>query len=284
VEDRLWYRFDDGRPAFSGQVDYAVVQERRGLAIDYKTGSSPVVASRENYQMRAQAVLLARAFALEEVYVAIVQPLAERPVTVALYRQEELKLAELDLLFGLQLAHSDEPERTPGERQCRYCRGRSICPENQEGTVTFVPAPLVQIDRLNEAVAVPALNGEQLAELLPKIEIAEKVIREIRRQAKAVLENDPTAIGGYRLKPGAARRVIVDPREAFSRLASVLSPEEFAACCSVQIGRLEETFRRATGESSRDAREMLAEILGDAVEKRSVDPTLERRDPTGNPG
>jgi hypothetical protein len=277
VEERLWFYDEEYRPIYSGQMDYAIVDGTRGLLVDYKTGGAPVTPSGENYQMRSQAVLLAHNFELEEVYVAILQPLAADPIAVARYGPDDLRLAEIDVLAGLDAAIQLNPVRIPGERQCRYCRAKPLCPEVRSQALSLVPPQSIVVDRPSGKLVVPTLTGEQLSELLPKLEIAEKVIREIKRQAKDLLEEQPDAIEGYQLKQGAERRTIANAQEAYARLSSLLTPEQFAACCSVQIGKLEELLREALGESMRGARQQLDELLGDVVERKPSERSLDRR-------
>jgi hypothetical protein len=276
VEERFWYYDESHRELYSGQMDYAAVIGNRGLIVDYKTGSGPVTPTAENYQMRASAVLLAHNFELDEVYVAIVQPLAENETAVVRYGREELRRAEVDILVGLRMAMASDPVRTPGDKQCRYCRAKGVCPEVRVQVLDLIPrsngaAPAA-------ASPLPALSGAELAELLPKLELAEKVIREIRRQAREVLDRDPNAIDGYRLREGAERRSVRDVVEAYRRLSDVLTPEQFAACCSVQIGRLEEMFREVTGETAARSKEILEELLGDTIDRRPTDRAIDRAD------
>ena len=282
VEERLWYNFDDGQPAFSGQMDVAIIEGRRGLVIDYKTGTGPVTPTWENYQMRSQAVLLARSFDLSEVYVSIVQPMADQPVSVALYGPEDLRLAELEMLASLRIAHQESAERIVGDRQCRYCRAKGVCPEVQSHAMTLVSPEMLRTTpgATTGRPVLPELSAGELQELLPKIEIAESVIREVKRQAKVLLEREPEAINGFRLKPGSERRTVVDTQEAYSRLSDVISPERFAACCSLQIGKLEVAYREATGSSARSAREQLDAILGDALQRKQSEASIERSEET----
>ena len=279
VEERFWYYDEHQRELYSGQMDYAVVIGNRGLIIDYKTGSGPVTPTAENYQMRASAVLLAHNFELDEVYVAIVQPLADNDTSVVRYGREDLRRAEVDVLVGLRLATGVNPPRLPGDRQCRYCRAKGLCPEVRTQVLDLLPPssdPLTQARR--GVPPLPTLEGSELAELLPKLDLADRVIREIRRQAKELLDRRPDAIEGYRLREGAERRAIRDVEEAYRRLSTILTPEQFAACCNVQIGRLEDVVREVTGETAARAREIVDEVLGETIDRRPTDRALERND------
>ncbi|HVK40313.1 MAG TPA: DUF2800 domain-containing protein [Candidatus Kapabacteria bacterium] len=280
VEERFWYYDEDHRELYSGQMDYAAVIGSRGLIVDYKTGTGPVTPTAANWQMRASAVLLAHNFELDEVFVAIVQPLAEQDTSVVRYSREDLRRAEVDILVGLRMANAKDAARTPGDRQCRYCRAKALCPEVRGEVLGLVPASVASAGTLprRQHVTLPTLSGQELAELLPKLELAEKVIREIRRQAKDTLERDPTAIEGYRLREGSERRNVRDVEEAYRRLKDILTPEQFAACCNVQLGRLEEMLRAVTGESMARSREILDELLGDTIDRRPTDRSIDRID------
>lgn len=280
VEERFWYYDENRSEQYSGQMDYATVIGSRGLIVDYKTGTGPVTPTAANWQMRASAVLLAHNFDLDEVFVAIVQPLAENDTAYVRYGREDLRRAEVDILVAVRLANAAEAARTPGDRQCRYCRAKALCPEVRGEVLSLVPPSIAaggSVPRKAQ-VALPTLSGEEISELLPRLELAEKVIREIRRQAKDMLERDPTAIEGYRLREGVERRNIRDTEEAFRRLRDVLTPEQFAACCNVQLGRLEEMYRAVTGESVARSKEILDELLGEVVDRRPTDRTIDRVD------
>ncbi|MBC8145965.1 MAG: DUF2800 domain-containing protein [bacterium] len=281
VEERFWY-YDEGYgDLYSGQMDYGVVIGNRGLIVDYKTGTGPVTPTAENYQMRASAVLLAHNFDLDEVHVAIVQPLAVNDTAVVRYGREELRRAEVDILVGMRLAAAAGAVRVPGERQCRYCRAKGVCPEVRTQVLDLVPlAAAGNGSTMSKRghLTLPVQSGAELARLLPKLDLAEKVIREVRRQAKEILERNPDAIDGYRLREGAERRGIRDVEEAFRRLAHILTPVQFASSCSLQLGRLEEVVRDATGESAERAREIVQELLGDAIDRRPNERSLDRND------
>jgi hypothetical protein len=282
VEERFWYYDEAHTELFSGQLDFAAVIGNRGLIVDYKTGSGPVTPTAENYQMRASAVLLAHNFELDEVFVAIVQPLADNETSVVRYGREDLRRAEVDMLVGLRIAATSSPVRVPGEKQCRYCKAKGICPEVRVQVLDLLPPPTTAnggLDAKNRPPVIPALSGEELAELLPKLDIVEKVIREIRRQAKDLLERQPDAIDGYRLREGAERRSVRDVEEAFRRLADVMTPEQFASCCNVQIGRLEEMLRAVTGETMSRSKEILDELLGEVIERRPTERSIDRGAP-----
>lgn len=279
VEERFWYYDESHTELYSGQMDYAVVIGSRGLIVDYKTGTGPVTPTAANWQMRASAVLLAHNFELDEVYVAIVQPLAEQDAAVVRYSREDLRRAEVDILVGLRMANAADAARTPGDRQCRYCRAKALCPEVRAQVLDLVPSPTNGMSSTSKgAVVLPTLSGQELSELLPKLDLVEKVIREIRRQAKETLERDPAAIEGYRLREGAERRNVRDVEEAFRRLSTILTPEQFAACCNLQIGRLEEMLRAVTGETQARSKEILDELLGETIDRRPTDRSIDRID------
>lgn len=281
VEERFWY-YDEGYgDLYSGQMDFAVVNGNRGLIVDYKTGSGPVTPTAENYQMRASAVLLAHNFDLDEVHVAIVQPLAVNDTSVVRYGRGELRRAEVDILVGMRLASAENPARVPGDKQCRYCRAKGLCPEVREQVMELVPLAAAgngaTMTKRGHLTLAPQ-TGEELARILPKLDVAEKVIREIRRIAKEILEHDPSAIEGYRLREGAERRSIRDALLAYQRMSQLLTPEQFASCCNVQVARLEEIVRELRDETAARAREIVDETLGDAIERRPNDRSLDRTD------
>jgi hypothetical protein len=278
VEDRIWYYDEANAELFSGQLDYAVVSSKRGLIVDYKTGSGPVTATSANYQMRASAVLLAHNYELEEVFVAIVQPLTDTPTSVVRYDSGELRRAEIDVLVALQIAMMAGARRVPGEKQCRYCRAKAQCPEARtvvEELAQLGATPIAPVAATG-ATAVSSLTDAELAALLPKLELAEGVIRELRQAARRRMEDNPGAFPGYRLRGGYDRRFVIDAARAYERLADVLTPEQFAACCTLQLGRTEETIARVNGETNAAARQILELLLGDLIQRRAAERGIEK--------
>ena len=267
-EVRLW--FDD--PAFSGKPDAIYRLGGKILCLDYKSGRGAVPSADGNWQMRALAVLAARHYGATEVLVAIIQPRAKESLTICQYNESSLRQAEQMIAGIVRDSLSTDAPRVPGDKQCRYCRAKSICPEIRNEALSIItPEALVA-----GSVTLPALTGEQLAEILPKCDLAEQVIKGAREQAKNLLASGGD-IPGYGLKEGASRREIPDAQKAFAALDDIITPAEFQAVCSVGLSKLEKLYGEKVGLTGGALRNALATRLGDAIQaKPAAAPTLVR--------
>jgi hypothetical protein len=87
---------------------------------------------------------------------------------------------------------------------------------------------------------------------------------------------DSSTVPGWFLQPGAIRRSITDPLEAYRRLSDTLSPEQFTSCVTVKIGELERLLASGSGESLPAARANLERRLEGVIEEKACAPTLVR--------
>jgi hypothetical protein len=123
-------------------------------------------------------------------------------------------------------------------------------------------------------------TGLEATALLDRLKVIESLIADVRAHYKEVLVQDPTAVPSWFLQPGAIRRSITDPLEAYRCLSHELSPEQFTGCVTVKIGELERLWAKETQSSLSDARKSLAERLKNVLEHKEVAPSLVRTAPS----
>lgn len=236
-EVRVWDLLWLGQAKYSGQSDYTRRGRNCTVVIDYKFGRIAVDPAEANWQMLTLGVLAdchRRPDATGSTYVATIQPRTSNQVTICAYSQEQLAEGDKIIEAAINAAQRPDAPRIPGESQCRYCKAKDRCPE-AIGVAVELALP-----------AVPALTGEQYAEILPKIAVAEKVIKALKDGAKALLQAGG-AIPGYELKPGASQREIEDPQAAFAALSDIITPEEFLSACGVSVVELEKLYGEKAG-------------------------------------
>jgi len=119
-------------------------------------------------------------------------------------------------------------------------------------------------------------TGLAAAELLDQLKTIESLIAEVRAHYKELLTRDATAVPNWFLQPGAIRRSVTDPLEAYRRLSDTLSPEQFTACVTVKIGELERLWAREAQTSLINARVNLSERLAGVMEAKECAPSLVR--------
>lgn len=267
-EQRLW-AFDGLEKAWSGKPDMVAVNGRRGLVVDYKTGRGDVDLAPGNLQLRALAVLAADEYDLEEVTVAIVQPLAGKPST-CVYSAEDLDLARNEMRRIMRSIQQPGQPRIPSVAACKYCRAKEACPEAR-AVVEALPA---KVERDGREIA---MTPEQVAQFLDAAKIAEDVIDAIRAKAKRMLEENEAAVPGWRLKPGVKREKVTDPNTVFGRFTQAGgTQEQFLPAVTISKTGLKDALRAAVGLKGKALDERLAVILDGCTETTTAAPSLVR--------
>lgn len=252
-EERL-HIYEGDKVASSGKYDvlYGNAATDTYLIIDYKTGNQPATPAPENLQLRGLAVALHQLWKPKLIYAAIIQPkVPSNPLSITSYDQESIRYAEHEILKLLDEAMDPDAPRTAGEKQCRWCKAKSICPEAEQFALAVVPeqALLVKEGR-KTVVQLPMLTGEQLADTLPKILIAETIFKAMKAEAKARLKDDPYSIPGYRLRPAIRREL--EPRE-FIRKATLAALDPYALL-EVKITDAQNAYGETVCEKKKDYR------------------------------
>jgi hypothetical protein len=119
-------------------------------------------------------------------------------------------------------------------------------------------------------------TGSAAAHLLDRLKAIESLITEIKAHYKEALARDSSAVPGWFLQPGAIRRSITDPLEAYRRMSEMLSPEQFTGCFTVRIGELERLWASSSGESLAAARATIERRLEGVIEEKACAPSLVR--------
>jgi hypothetical protein len=119
-------------------------------------------------------------------------------------------------------------------------------------------------------------TGKAASELLDQVKAIESLVAEIKAHYKEALAHDSSAVPGWFLQPGAIRRTIIYPLEAYRRVSDTLSPEQFTGCVTVKIGELERLWASGSGESLPAARANLERRLEGVIEEKTCAPSLVR--------
>lgn len=273
VEQRFFLHAEsENTVVFSGQVDRAILQEKKVLAVDWKTGRIPVDSVESNMQIRAYAVLTAEGLGntghlVDEVIMAIIQPHVSDTPTVVRYTEEDLMHAREELYENLRRAADPRAKRIRGEH-CRYCPCKADCPEAKESIIELLDAP--------EATLTTA---EELSAFLDRINIAEKVIDALKAEAKRRL-SEGTVIPGWELFPGRKLPTIVNPEIVFGRMELAgATQEDFLSTVKISKTALKELLRDKTGTKGKLLDQNLAEILEGCVIEKQSQPILGKTKP-----
>ena len=264
---------------FTGQADLIVIDGKRGLVLDYKTGRGEVADASENLQLRGLAVMAAWVWRLESVRVAIVQPWAG-PASVADYDETTLDMSRRWLLRLLDKVNAATPnDLNPGD-WCHYCKAKAVCPalrdvalEPVEHMALTLPADdaTARAALFARAMEMPYQRLVGLYERLNLVRWYQAAIEGAMR--KRVEEGE---IPGYRMKPGQMREKIVDVGKVWAKCEELgVKAEVFTGACSVTKDALKTLLRNATGAKGKALDATIKDVLHGATESKETAQQIE---------
>ena len=232
-EKRLWLDEDE---SISGKADVIFQHGKRALILDAKTGRNEVESASSNLQLRTLAVLwFVNHVEVDDITVGIIQPWVSPQVSLSRYTCEHLIQATDELDAILDEAESPNAKRVPGEKQCKYCRAKAVCPEARNYALTTLHNP---------EQSVSTLTGEALGDYLGRLPLVETIVEALKVEAKRRLTEDPSSVPGWELKPGAQKETITNPQTVFNRFSEQGGDVAgFLACITVAKGKLEDALR-----------------------------------------
>lgn len=262
-EERLWFKMD-GHERFSGKFDAVFVGEDALLVIDYKSGWLGAEAAPKNPQLRAGVVLVNRKFhAMNRPIIVAVLSRFGRP-TAAEYDMHDILASESELRGALVDAEKPDAPLTPG-KWCDYCKARLIC-----SALKAEREQLAVIDTRKLTLT----DVQRILDVGPAIE---KVLESAKARAKKALTEDPAAIPGWELKPGAEKEKVRDLQVLYTRMSEYgTAPEEFAKACSITKSSLTALLRQKTGAKGRELDALLDAATAGIVEISTTSPSLKR--------
>lgn len=275
VDKRYWETpIEDASVGLKGTPDLYAVNSSKTTAIlvDYKTGWLEQASADRNMQLRGYAVLVSKLFPkLELLRVVLIE--RNLKITRADYFKADLikAVAEVTTILGEALK---DGHRIAGDH-CRYCKANSDCPEAATYSMALAPVVVGQVTKANAKTIAGNLSVQDISTFLSRWGVAQKIAEAIKERAKEMAKNGAEV--PWSLKPGAKRATITDATKAFAIMSKVLTPEQFASCCKVQIGELEKMVSDLTGHSIKDARDEVRHSLESVIEWSQNEPSVEMR-------
>jgi hypothetical protein len=262
AEVRLWGLTSRTGRGFSGRFDLAAFNKSADIAVifDDKSGWGDVPPAATNLQLRTLAVLAWKTWLINNIYVVLNQPAKGEP-SIAKYDKLALIAATAEIESYIDAAYTPGADRRPTPLGCKFCTAKSVCPQAME-------------------VLTKMANGELSGDwstVLEQCEVAQLVIDDLRAKAKGVLANDPNAIPGWELKPGATRSTVTDSKAAFGYVSDIVSSDDFMGCCSVRIGDLAKVYQsKGSFKNLKAARSALQTRLDSVITRKQSEPSLQR--------
>lgn len=277
-EKRLW----DAQGRFSGQGDvvWFSADAKKALVIDYKFGRGEVDSAERNYQLAGLAVLVFDAYAhtdLEEVYAAIEQPFVSRQEPkVVKFTRSGGEHARKAIYAAIAAAERPDAPLRPSCGACKYCKAARTCPAAASHALTCAAVP--RWDKLPLAAR---------AELYQRAKQARKMAEKVENAVRADLESG-IELPGLKLGAGRTSFTVTDATGAFNAVARELgvTPEEFTACCKVQITPLdklahEKMKERRAEQTMKESKETLRELLAEFGESKTTAGTIKEMEVLG---
>lgn len=188
-----------------GRNDAALLSADCWRVYDLKGGAGVVVNVEGNTQLSIYGLGLVRSYPQlyqrQPIELVVCQPRAphrDGPVRRWRMTADQLDAFEVRLLDALQSTMDPQAALHAGDH-CRFCPARQACP-----AVKDLALRQAQLDYAPAPPQASLLSVEQLVELLPKVELVELFIKDVRARALALAEAG-TAIPGWHL---AAKRAV----------------------------------------------------------------------------
>lgn len=232
-------------PNQRGTLDFAAMRRGSAHVVDHKYGSSPenIVYAENNEQGLIYTIGLDRGFGLDywfdKFIIGINQPILNHYDEWEISHAHLMQFAEHVRVRAAAAWQIDAP-RTPGVKQCRFCRVRATCAANamlqeelvseafNDGTPQSVEQMQNFIQRLDDDTRPYVLKGittndlttAQLAKLIPFRSMAEKwwsaLAEELDRRA-----HRGEAVPGMKLVEGRSHRHWINEQQAKDKLISL---------------------------------------------------------------
>lgn len=238
------YLFDEGQMADGmtafGTSDFTSVIEadREIVVVDYKHGRGVAVSAEENEQEQLYALGAISAYDLVydieddwTVRLMIVQPrannISEWPTTVGALKEFALKAKLAARHAAYQYDGHAEPQLSPGEKQCRWCKAKATCPALATEVREVVGGAAASedfADLTEEYVDVPSmarLTDASLSGAMAKVDLVEQWCKAVRAETERRLLAG-VEVPGYKLVQGKrGNRAWVNPAQAEEALKAM---------------------------------------------------------------
>lgn len=235
--------------------------------LDLKSGVRPQDDAPDNYQLAAYASLQYARRPFCSCVVAIISPDAFGPkVTMAIYTDDSIDKVVMEIFRIREATLDPRAQPVAGEKQCLYCRAKTICPAYRE---KFMAVEIAQQQ------AISTLPNKQLLKVWQAIRFAKKIDGEVSDELIARIENG--SIPG-KLRSTGSTRVVTDPHGLWERLLDVYGEREgfaamYDACRKLSFGDFEKLIQELEGGTQKRAKEIAAELTDPFVTKTPKSPT-----------
>lgn len=226
IEQRVSY--SDWVPEGFGTNDFGALflRDKRIKIADLKYGKGVQVDAENNPQAMLYGLGIYAEFSwlseFEWVDIAIIQPRLDHISEWSISVKDLLKWAEW-VSQRAEIALSDDAERVPGEKQCRFCKAKGTCPALMKYTEDIIMA---EFDDLDDLPSPDTLSQDQLRQVLEHKGLIEGWLSSVETVVRERLE-DGQNFPGFKIVEGRSIRRWGDDEQAEKVLAEVLGEKLF---------------------------------------------------------
>lgn len=277
TEARLSYSLY-GAPLYYGTADVLVVNGKRGLIIDWKTGRLPVDDAADNLQGAAYVLAAMQQYKLDECEVVFYNPVIYQK-TGHVYDGEQA--IEISRQINAIIKRCNDPGApcVPGKAQCQYCKAR------EHGTCQSYLASVkkaVIIAAAEPRAILSKLSDVELGVLIEAVQPAVKFEESLLRELKTRIEFTGEDVAGWGFKEVSGGREAKDINAVFERVKDDMTATQFIENCKLSVAQLEKTFakiKKQSGETKteKEAKEVFLAKVFDLIEEKPAKKQLIKR-------
>jgi CRISPR/Cas system-associated exonuclease Cas4 (RecB family) len=207
-------------PEGYGTSDAIVFKGETLYVVDLKYGKGVQVYAKDNEQAQLYALGALEYYSfcrdkIKKVVITIVQPRLDH-IDEWETTPEQLEKFGQYVIERSELCNEEKPERTPGEKQCRFCLAKAICPSLKKLTEDVL---LKEFDNLEHPPLIEKLSDSELRKALENKSLIVSWLGAIEEHIMTLLLSGKD-FSGYKLVEGRSLRQWRDESKAVSILES----------------------------------------------------------------
>ena len=220
--------YDKWVPGGFGTADAIVVKDNTITIVDFKYGKGVKVFAENNPQgmLYALGALNERAVFqdFKEVVIVIHQPRLDHLSEWAILPEKLYAWAEWVKERAALCLEPDAP-RTPGEKQCQWCRAKATCPELQTKTEH---ALMVQFEDMSVKTPLTPqkLTEQDLQFVMHNKSLIESWLKSVESHVKGLIESGH-GFPGWKMVAGRSNRKWADDGDAAKTLTTLLGEDAY---------------------------------------------------------
>lgn len=209
--------FSDWVPGGFGTADAIVLNDGLVTVIDLKYGRGVRVDAEDNPQAMLYALGALSEFDFiyecKRFKLAIVQPRLDHISEWEISREDLEAWAEGPLSEAAQATVQDDAPLNPGEKQCKFCKGKASCRALADHCISVATDGFGVVGEPIKTLDIDSLSIPEVAKLLPQLDLIRDWAKSLEMRAFSELEAG-RPVTGFKLVEGRSVRAWVDDDKA----------------------------------------------------------------------